>query len=106
MIAMIYANLLDSLISMKRIEKFLEQDDIIEENLIKNDEESINNGFDIVIKNCDFSWGMGKKAEKNAEKTGGAAGAATRSAARAARSTAPAAGAAARSAARAACTTV
>ena len=67
MIAMIYANLLDSLISMKRIEKFLEQDDIIEENLIKNDEESINNGFDIVIKNCDFSWGMGKKAEKKEE---------------------------------------
>ncbi len=67
MIAMIYANLLDSLISMKRIEKFLAQDDIIEENLIKNDEESINNGFDIIIKNCDFSWGMGKKAEKKEE---------------------------------------
>ena len=68
MIAMIYANLLDSLISMRRIEKFMDQDDIIEENLIKNDQESINNGFDIVIKNCDFSWGMGKKAEKKIEK--------------------------------------
>jgi ATP-binding cassette subfamily C (CFTR/MRP) protein 1 len=67
MIAMIYANLLDSLISMRRIEKFMDQDDIIEENLIKNDQESINNGFDIVIKNCDFSWGMGKKAEKKIE---------------------------------------
>ena len=67
MIAMIYANLLDSLISMRRIEKFMDQDDVIEENLIKNDQESINNGFDIVIKNCDFSWGMGKKAEKKIE---------------------------------------
>jgi ATP-binding cassette subfamily C (CFTR/MRP) protein 1 len=61
-LAMVYTNILDSLISLKRVEKFLSQADIKEENIILNDENTIKKGIDILISNGNFSWGAGKKS--------------------------------------------
>ena len=62
-LAMVYTNILDSLISLKRVEKFLSQADIKEENIILNDKNTMNENIDILIENGNFSWGAGKKSE-------------------------------------------
>ena len=51
-------NFYNTLISMERIENYLKQDEINENNIIKNDKESIDNNIIIKIKEGNFSWGI------------------------------------------------
>ena len=60
-IAMIYTTLLETLISMKRIERFLKQDDVDENKVMYNDEKTISDGIAIKIEKGIFSWGAEQK---------------------------------------------
>ena len=60
-IAMIYTTLLETLISMKRIETFLKQDDVDDNKVIYNDEKTISDGIAIKIEKGIFSWGAEQK---------------------------------------------
>ena len=65
-IAMIYTSFLETLISLKRIQKFLNQENIREENIINNDEKTKEEDIMIKIQNGTFSWGAEQKGILNA----------------------------------------
>ena len=54
----IITNCYETSISMKRIENYLNQDEINEKNVIRNNNILYNNGIRIKIENGDFSWGI------------------------------------------------
>ena len=65
-IAMIYTSFLETLISLRRIQKFLNQENIKEENIITNDEKTKQEDLMIKIENGTFSWGAEQKGILNA----------------------------------------
>ena len=65
-IAMIYTTFLETLISLKRIQKFLNQEDIQNERIITDDEKTKNEGIAIKIEKGTFSWGAEQKGILNA----------------------------------------
>ena len=66
-IAMIYTSFLETLISLKRIQKFMNQENIKEENIITNDEKTKEEDIMIKIENGTFSWGAEQKGILNAD---------------------------------------
>ena len=60
-IAMIYTSFLETLISLKRIQRFLNQEDIQNEKVITNDERTQNEGIAVKIEKGTFSWGAEQK---------------------------------------------
>ena len=66
-IAMIYTSFLETLISLKRIQKFINQENIKEENIITNDEKTKEEDIMIKIENGTFSWGAEQKGILNAD---------------------------------------
>ena len=66
-IAMIYTSFLETLISLKRIQKFMNQENIKEENIITNDEKTKEEDVMIKIENGTFSWGAEQKGILNAD---------------------------------------
>ena len=60
-IAMIYTSFLETLISLKRIQKFLRQENIDESKVINNNEENNINNTAIKIEKGTFSWGAEQK---------------------------------------------
>ncbi len=54
-----------TILSLERIEKFLFQDEINENNIIKNDENLIKEGITIKIENGNYSWGVEYPEEKS-----------------------------------------
>ena len=66
-IAMIYTSFLETLISLKRIQKFMNQENIKEENIITNDERTKGEDVMIKIENGTFSWGAEQKGILNAD---------------------------------------
>ena len=54
-----------TILSLERIEKFLFQDEINENNIIKNDENLIKEGIAIKIENGNYSWGVEYPEEKS-----------------------------------------
>ena len=66
-IAMIYTTFLETLISLKRIQKFMNQENIKEENIITNDEKTKEDDIMIKIENGTFSWGAEQKGILNAD---------------------------------------
>ena len=66
-IAMIYTSFLETLISLKRIQKFMNQENIREENIITNDEKTKEEDIMIKIENGTFSWGAEQKGILNAD---------------------------------------
>jgi ABC-type multidrug transport system fused ATPase/permease subunit len=66
-IAMIYTTFLETLISLKRIQKFMNQENIKEENIITNDEKTKEEDIMIKIENGTFSWGAEQKGILNAD---------------------------------------
>ena len=60
----IITNCYETSISMKRIENYLNQDEINEKNVIRNNNILYNNGIRIKIENGDFSWGIISTIEK------------------------------------------
>jgi len=61
-------NFYNTIISMERIEKYLNQDEINENNIIKNDIECINKNIIIKIKEGNYSWGIPTNNESQREK--------------------------------------
>ena len=66
-IAMIYTSFLETLISLKRIQKFINQDNIDENKIIRNDEETKGEDIMVKIENGTFSWGAEQKGILNAD---------------------------------------
>ena len=66
-IAMIYTTFLETLISLKRIQKFMNQEDIKPENIITNDEKTKEDDIMVKIENGTFSWGAEQKDILNAD---------------------------------------
>ena len=66
-IAMIYTTFLETLISLKRIQKFMNQEDIKPENIITNDEKTKEDDIIVKIENGTFSWGAEQKDILNAD---------------------------------------
>ena len=66
-IAMIYTSFLETLISLKRIQKFMNQENIKEENIISDDEKTKSEKIMIKIENGTFSWGAEQKGILNAD---------------------------------------
>ncbi len=60
----VMTNFYETIISMERIENFLKQDEINENNIILNDKECIKNNIRIKIENGNFSWGIPPITEK------------------------------------------
>ena len=65
-IAMIYTSFLETLISLKRIQRFLNQEDIQNEKVITNDEKTKSEGIAVKIEKGTFSWGAEQKDILNA----------------------------------------
>ena len=65
-IAMIYTSFLETLISLKRIQRFLNQEDVQNDRIITNDEKTINEGIAVKIEKGTFSWGAEQKGILNA----------------------------------------
>lgn len=61
------STLLETLVSLRRIQKYLYQDDIDPTKLTLNDQETIDNKVSVKVSNGDFSWGIDFK-EKDKEK--------------------------------------
>ena len=57
MLPMIFNNFYETSISMRRIEKYLNEEEINERNIILNDKETKARGVMIKVENGDFSWG-------------------------------------------------
>ena len=66
-IAMIYTTFLETLISLKRIQKFMNQENIKPENIITNDEKTKEDDIMVKIENGTFSWGAEQKDILNAD---------------------------------------
>ena len=66
-IAMIYTAFLETLISLRRIQKFMNQENIKEENVITEDEKTKQENIMVKIENGTFSWGAEQKDILNAE---------------------------------------
>ena len=66
-IAMIYTSFLETLISLRRIQKFMNQENIEEEKIITNDEKTKGEEIMIKIENGTFSWGAEQKGILNAD---------------------------------------
>ena len=66
-IAMIYTSFLETLISLKRIQKFMNQENIKEENIIKKKKKTKEEDIMIKIENGTFSWGAEQKGILNAD---------------------------------------
>ena len=66
-IAMIYTTFLETLISLKRIQKFLRQEDVDNERVITNDEKTKSEGIAVKIEKGTFSWGAEQKGILNAK---------------------------------------
>ena len=60
-IAMIYTSFLETLISLKRIERFLKQEDVQDNNVILNDPKLESEGIAVKIEKGTFSWGAEQK---------------------------------------------
>ena len=60
-IAMIYTSFLETLISLRRIQKFLNQEDVQKNAVILNDPKLDNEGLSIKIEKGTFSWGAEQK---------------------------------------------
>ena len=58
-------NWIETSISMKRIEQFLNEDEIKEQNVIKNDKSTTEKGIAIKIENGCYSWGVTHKHNNN-----------------------------------------
>ena len=56
-IAMIYTSFLETLISLRRIQRFLRQEDVQKNAVILNDPKMDNEGLSIKIEKGTFSWG-------------------------------------------------
>ena len=65
-IAMIYTTFLETLISLKRIQRFLRQEDVQNERVITNDEKTKSEGIAVKIEKGTFSWGAEQKDILNA----------------------------------------
>ena len=61
------SNLLEVLISMKRIEKYLQQDEVDPSRIIINEEDTISKDISIKIENGNFSWGVEIQNESEKE---------------------------------------
>ena len=66
-IAMIYTSFLETLISLRRIQKFMNQENIEEEKIITDDEKTKGEEIMIKIENGTFSWGAEQKGILNAD---------------------------------------
>ena len=66
-IAMIYTSFLETLISLKRIQRFLRQEDVDNSRIITNDEKTKNEGIAVKIEKGTFSWGAEQKDILNAK---------------------------------------
>ena len=66
-IAMIYTSFLETLISLRRIQKFMNQENIKEEKIILDDEKTKSEDIMIKIENGTFSWGAEQKGILNAD---------------------------------------
>ena len=66
-IAMIYTAFLETLISLRRIQKFMNQENIKEENIITDDEKTKQENIMVEIENGTFFWGAEQKDILNAE---------------------------------------
>ena len=60
-IAMIYTSFLETLISLRRIQRFLNQEDVQNDRIITNDENTKNEGIAVKIEKGTFSWGAEQK---------------------------------------------
>ena len=60
-IAMIYTSFLETLISLRRIQRFLNQDDIQNDRVITDDEKMKSEGIAVKIEKGTFSWGAEQK---------------------------------------------
>ena len=60
----IYTNAVETLISLKRIENFLKQDDVDLSKIQRNEQDSNSEGIAVRIENGNFSWGVEQKEEK------------------------------------------
>lgn len=58
MLPMIFNNFYETSISMRRIEKYLNEEEINERNIIVNDKATSEKGIMIKIENGDFTWGV------------------------------------------------
>ena len=60
----IYTNAIETLISLKRIENFLKQDDVDPNKIQRNEQDSNSEGIAVKIENGNFSWGVEQREEK------------------------------------------
>lgn len=60
-LANIYTNLIEVIVSMKRIEAFLKEDDINKRNIITDDILTISQSIDVKIENGSYTWGARKQ---------------------------------------------
>ena len=60
-IAMIYTSFLETLISLRRIQRFLHQEDVLNDRVITNDEKTKSEGIAVKIEKGTFSWGAEQK---------------------------------------------
>lgn len=60
-LANIYTNLIEVIVSMKRIEAFLKEDDINKRNIITDDVLTISQSIDVKIENGSYTWGARKQ---------------------------------------------